>query len=141
MKKKRRRKRKKERLKHILIETTGLSGATGSFLDSNLKKYFFLNKIVTVVDSKNLERLFAGKLPEIIKDYRETGEEKGKEKGEENEKEAEKENEKKEKEEEERGGKKKSEIYEQICVADVVLMNKMDLVNEQDLPNLMQMIR
>ncbi|KAJ8483811.1 hypothetical protein OPV22_016296 [Ensete ventricosum] len=87
---------RKERLDHILLETTGLADpaplASVLWLDDQLESAITLDSIITVVDAKNLQR----QLEEHLK------------------------------------SSFFPEVFLQIAFADVVILNKVDLVSQED---------
>ncbi|WOK94437.1 COBW domain-containing protein 1 isoform X2 [Canna indica] len=87
---------RKERLDHILLETTGLADpaplASVLWLDDQLESAVILDSIITVVDAKNLQRQL----------------------------------------EEHRKSSSFPEVFLQIAFADVVILNKVDLISQED---------
>ncbi|CAN6675837.1 unnamed protein product [Malus baccata var. baccata] len=93
---------RKERLDHILLETTGLANpaplASVLWLDDNLESSVKLDSIITVVDAKNLRFQLS----------------------------------------ENRSSSSFPEAYLQIAFADVIILNKVDLVSPEDSANFLE---
>jgi len=120
---------KRSEIDHVIIETTGMSGATGNLIDQDLQNDFFLSGVITVVDAKNISL----RLDPLLKNNNQTQGSEGTAEQSQQERvdyaEIYKESE------------HKNEAFEQICIADVILLNKIDLVTQQELENCEQMLR
>eukprot|EP01133_Synstelium_polycarpum_P016315 gene16315-19404_t len=113
--------KKKSRFDYILIESTGMGDpghiSSSLWVDDELESPIYLDSIITLVDAKNVLKQIDGSL-ELLENK-------------------EKEEDKKKEGETKVGSK---EAIRQIAFADVVLLNKIDLVDEDTLSGIRQQI-